>query len=125
MGKCTKDLPMSGLRADSARYAWCVPASHVVYRWRTGVAHLPPKEAGLLQWLRPCAEWQAARPGPPMAQAAHRPGLGPSCLRCSDGRENLQGKYGRKIVLNVRGRKRVHLFIHEYKESRFRGELIE
>ena len=81
--------------------------------------HGPPasQEVGLFQWLHPCAEWQArgrragvAHPwpthGPGMAQAAHRPGLGPSQVRCSDGRENLQGKYGRKIVLDVHGRKR-------------------
>jgi len=39
--------------------------------------------------------------GQGVAQSAHRPGLGPSQAMCSDGRENLQGKYGREIVVDV------------------------
>ena len=57
--------------------------------------------------------------------APPRPLSGPSQPRFFDKRENLRGKYGQEIVLDVHGRKRVHLFIHEYKESRSRGELIE
>ena len=69
---------MPSLRADYAWHARCLPRK----RRHAGVAHLWPTH------------------GPGVAQAAHRPGLGPSQAKCSDGRENLRGKYGRKIVVD-------------------------
>ena len=74
---------MPGLCADYAWHARCLPASHAAHRPRAGVAHPWPTH------------------GPCVAQAAHRHSLGPSQTKSSDGRENLRGKYGRKIVVDV------------------------
>ena len=74
---------MPGLRADYGWHARCLPASHAAHTRRAGVAHPWPTH------------------GPDVAQAAHRPGLGHSQAKCSDGRENLQGKYFWKIVVDI------------------------
>ena len=65
---------MPGLHADYAWHACCLPASHAAHKPRAGVAHPLPSH------------------GPCLAQAAHRPSLGPSQAKSSDGRENMAGK---------------------------------
>ena len=70
---------MPDLRADYAWHARCLPAFHATHRQRAGVANPWPTH------------------GPGVAQAAHRPGLGPSQARCSGGRENLRENMARKL----------------------------
>ena len=94
--------PVHRLRVACSLPARLPCSAQAAHRRRTGVAHTKLMK-------QDCSSGCAHAPrckrvvggqawpthGPGVAKAVHRPGLGPSQAKCSDGRENLQEKYVR------------------------------
>ena len=104
-----------GLRADYTRHARCVPASHAAHRRRAGVAHTHTTKQDCSSGCAHAPSGKRVGGGQAecmwhvvSVQAVHRHRIGPSQARCLDERENLGGKYGWIIVIDVHGRKKVH-----------------